>query len=257
MKTGSRDVIQAAACARRGRGRRAVAAAPSASASSASPAPDGLPAMKCHRSSEKGPRGGRSRGASGLARTPGPPGSNTPRGEPWSPPPERGSCPTIPAARGRGPRASTSCNWRNSPADHGWKATPSGPCNAGLLRLAPRLLSSRAPRSSADRRKTLRQFYQFVRSTPSDRIPVSSSRQYCPRPCDPVLLVALKAQHHREAVHCLYEAGEIRHERPGPRSITQDGLLGSRVLQFDFPNHVQHFVKPLHDAVGGCDRWRA
>ncbi len=134
---------------------------------------------------------------------------------------------------------------------------PSGPCNAGLLRLAPRLLSSRAPRSSADRRKTLRQFYQFVRSTPSDRIPVSSSRQYCPRPCDPVLLVALKAQHHREAVHCLYEAGEIRHERPGPRSITQDGLLGSRVLKFDFPNHVQHFVKPLHDAVGGCDRWRA
>ena len=32
----------------------------------------------------------------------GPPGSDTPRGQPWSPPPKRGSCPTIPVARWRG-----------------------------------------------------------------------------------------------------------------------------------------------------------
>ena len=41
-------------------------------ASSASPAPDGLSAIKCHRSSERGRVGGRSRGASGVALTPGP-----------------------------------------------------------------------------------------------------------------------------------------------------------------------------------------
>ena len=64
---------------RRGRsGRRTwplvqgMPAAPSAPANFASPAPDGLPAMKCHRSSEKGPRGARSLGASGVARTSGP-----------------------------------------------------------------------------------------------------------------------------------------------------------------------------------------
>ena len=57
-------------------GPHAVADAPSAPASSASPAPDGLSAMKCHRSSERGRVGGR-----------GQPGSGTPRGQPWSPPP--------------------------------------------------------------------------------------------------------------------------------------------------------------------------
>ena len=61
---------------------RPGAVAPSAPASSASPAPDGLPAMKCHRSSERGRVGGR-----------GQPGSDTPRRQPWSPPRTRGSWP--------------------------------------------------------------------------------------------------------------------------------------------------------------------
>ena len=55
-----------------GGGCSAVADAPSAPASSASPAPDGLPANEVPQVERKGPRGGRSRGASGVARTPGP-----------------------------------------------------------------------------------------------------------------------------------------------------------------------------------------
>ena len=45
--------------------------------------------MKCHRSSEKGPRGGRSRGASGVARTPGPTWVGHPPGAALESAPER------------------------------------------------------------------------------------------------------------------------------------------------------------------------
>ena len=62
----------------------------SAPASSASPAPDGLPAMKCHRSSEKGAawrtQPGRERRCSNAGAHL---GRDTPRGQPWSPPPPR------------------------------------------------------------------------------------------------------------------------------------------------------------------------
>ena len=134
-------VITADPCSRSGRTRRPPPA------SSASPAPDGLPAMKCHRSSGKGRRVTDAAGArAALLERRGPPGSDTPRGQPWSPPPERGSCPTIPAARGRGPRASTSCNWRNSPADHGWKATALWPLQCRFAPFSsPPLVLARAP----------------------------------------------------------------------------------------------------------------
>ena len=88
----------------RGRGRSAVADAPSA--------PCEFRVSRSRRASrnevpqverKRAPRGGRSRGASGLLERRGPPGSDTPRGQPWSLPPDaRGSSPKIPAGAGRG-----------------------------------------------------------------------------------------------------------------------------------------------------------
>ena len=71
------------------RGRRAMAAAPSAPASSASAAPDGLSANEVPEVERKGPRGGRSRGASGVARTPGPTWVGHPAGAALESAPER------------------------------------------------------------------------------------------------------------------------------------------------------------------------
>ena len=122
-------------------------ASPSAPASSASPAPDGLPVNEVPQVERKGPRGGRSRGASGVARTPGPTWVGHPAGAALESAPERAVAArrfrfrvaARPAAVARRPMGAAPSAPKPVPeawsrgADRGWSAVadaPSAPARA-------------------------------------------------------------------------------------------------------------------------------